>query len=151
MTSLSDPKERGLYYYRNLVARTYREIRHLGTNGFYRPLEKHYPTLEDKRFDRHWVKPFYEETKELEQPQEIEQVFVNEIGELRLKDVHEAFLGGQWQQSIGGPKWAKIVEETIILGKLLESGEIPAIEEQLVRIDTLWHNTRKVVDDFYQQ
>ena len=151
MVQTSDKSAEALRYYRNLVARAYREIRYLGTNGFYEPLARFYDACKEKYYEgRTWIDPLYESTRNENRVDKIEQVFAQELGGLSLEDIQRAFAEGDWGGSFtGGPKWATIVEATLDLRGSILDGNDREIGEVISRINAPRHNTRAVVEGFF--
>ena len=151
MTSREEAASRGLCYFRNLVARCYREARYLGTAGVYQPLEKYYPACKRKLdVGQDWVQPVFRDTRSMTYPMDIESYFALRLDGLRLDQLLEAFDKGSWRRSIGGARWANIIQATLDLGRAIESDNVEVLPSLLDSIDNLQHNTRKVVRDFLE-
>ena len=151
MISRGDPSSRGLCYFRNLVARCYREARYLGTAGQYQPLEKYYPACKQKfKVGRDWVQPVFQDTMPMRNPTQIEQYFGLRLGGLKLGEMLQAFDQGSWKRNIGGAKWAEIVRVTLELGQAIESDNLEVVTALLHSVENLRHNTRRVVCDFLE-
>ena len=156
MSNPSDTRSLGLCYFRNLVGRCYREARYLGTAGSYGPLEKFYPVCKiklnypDGQNGRTWVKPVFDLVRSEEDVEAIEKTFARRLNGLTLEQLGEAFALGQWKPNIGGKKWATIVEGTIGLRRAIELNDEENLQSTIASIDGLWHNTRKVVEDFIE-
>jgi predicted naringenin-chalcone synthase len=142
--------ERALYYFRNRVSRSYREIRHLGTHGSHEPLKRFYAHCKEKSDEgRQWVDPFYYQSKAESDLGLIERIFSEELNGLSLDLIREAFAEGQWNQAMGGLAWAKIVHSTLELRALITDGVESRVRDGIAKIDSLSHNTRRVVEDFF--
>ena len=151
MASREDAASRGLCYFRNLVARCYREARYLGTAGEYQPLEKYYPACKRKvDTGPDWVNPVFLDTRYMANPTDIESYFALRLDGLRLDQLLEAFDKGSWKKNIGGTRWTDIVQATLDLGRAIESDNSEVVPSLLDSIDNLQHNTRKVVSDFLE-
>ena len=151
MASKEDATSRGLCYFRNLVARCYREARYLGTAATYQPLEKYYPACKRKfKIGPDWVQPVFQDTKSMADTTEIESYFALRLDGLKLDQMLEAFDKGSWARAIGGARWAVIVQATLDLGQAIKPGNLEDVPPLLASIDALQHNTRKVVDDFLE-
>ena len=151
MTLGDDAADRGMCYFRNLVARCYREARYLGTAGTYESLETYYPACRRKlEVGRDWVEPVLRDTRSMANPTDIESYFALRLDGLSLKQLLEAFEQGSWGKNIGGTRWAVIVQATLDLGRAVESGNSEAVRSLLDSIDDLQHNTRRVVSDFLE-
>jgi len=151
MTSKEDATSRGLCYFRNLVARCYREARYLGTAGTYQPLEEYYPACKRKfHVGPDWVQPVFQDTKSMADTKDIENYFALRLDGLKLDQMLEAFDKGTWVKNIGGTRWAVIVRATLDLGQAIKSGNLEVVPPLLTWIDALQHNTRKVVCDFLE-
>ena len=151
MASREDAPSRSLCYFRNLVARCYREARYLGIAGEYQPLENYYPACK-RKFDagRGWVDPVFRDTRSMADPTDIESYFALRLDGLRLDQLLEAFDKGSWRKNIGGARWANIVQATLDLGRAIESDNSEGVPSLLDSIDNLQHNTRRVVSDFLE-
>ena len=83
-------------------------------------------------------------------PTDIESYFALRLDGLRLDQLLEAFDKGSWGKNIGGARWANIVQATLDLGRAIESDNSEAVPSLLDSIDSLQHNTRRVVSDFLE-
>ena len=156
MTTAPDQYSIGLCYFRNLVARCYREARYLGTSGKHPPLERYYQACVNKRNyrdgqnGRTWVNPVLQQVRNQKDTSIIEQTFSERLEGLGLEDLLQAFAYGIWKTDIGGKKWATIVEHTIALRDALDQKDLATIVDLVARINELQHNTRLVVEDFLE-
>jgi len=141
----------GLCYFRNLVARCYREARYIGTAGKHRDFEPYYQICRTKLdYGRAWVIPVFQQIRNQKDISTIESTFAERLDGLRLEDLHQVFTHGDWSLNIGGSKWATILEHTIALRVALNQNDSANIGSLVERINGLRHNTRRVVDDFIE-
>src|SRR3989304_7473696 len=97
---MADTRSRALCYFRNLVARIYREVRYLGTTGKYEPLSSFYEICKKKRGfpdrqqGRTWVKPVFDEARQYSQLSDIENAFARRLQDLKLEQIRDAFENG---------------------------------------------------------
>jgi hypothetical protein len=146
----------GLCYFRNLVARCYREARYLGTSGKHPPLERHYQACKlklnnrDGQNGRTWVNPVFQQVRNQQDIKLIEKTFAERLDGLGLEHLRQAFADGIWKTNIGGKKWATIVEHTIALRDALDQKDLETIGHLIECIDGLQHNTWRVVEDFLE-
>jgi hypothetical protein len=149
MSEESEIQSLALCYFRNLVARCYREARYIGTTGKYPPLEKYYQACRYKlAYGGTWVKPLFDQVMAETDVQTIEEVFAERLDGLTLEQLKQAFACGTWSYNVGGKRWAQIVETTITLGSCLQKEEKGRLQGILSSVDELQHNTKKVVEDF---
>ena len=156
MTTGPDQSLMGLCYFRNLVARCYREARYLGTAGCHPPLERYYQACKlklnnrDGQNGRTWVNPVFQQVRSQQDIKIIERTFAERLEGLDLETLRQAFAEGIWKSNIGGEKWAIIVEHTIALRDALDQKDLATIVDIVARINVLRHNTRLVVEDFLE-
>ena len=156
MTTKPDQYSVGLCYFRNLVARCYREARYVGTAGKHPPFERYYQACKTKlnyrdgNNGRTWVNPVFQQIRNQKDISVIESTFAERLEGLRLEDLRQAFADGIWRTDIGGKKWATIAKHTIALRDALDRNELATIADLVERINGLWHNTRRVVEDFLE-
>lgn len=152
-----DSSSKAICYFRNLVARIYREIRYLGTAGTYDALQDFYPVCKMKRDykdgqnGRTWVKPVFDEIRSQVNVDAIEEAFASRLSGLRLEQIGDAFKRGNWKEAIGGRRWAVITEATLDLRAALVEHDETEMARLLEVIDLLKHNTRPVVQDFLEK
>ena len=154
-----DAQRRALCYFRNLVYREYREVRHLGGQGTHpkwanSEQERRCRELAKKdkgppEFERlYWQIAKESDTSRILQP------FTEATAGLKLEDIQEIFANGDWGSenriAYGGPRHARIVEATIRLRDAIMAGSWRKAEGICDEIRELEHYTRPVVQDFIE-
>lgn len=148
-----DEKTIALYFYRKLVYVLYLEI------GALRPAI--HPDLAAKAnlktafFEREKEKQaaeLYQLSENEEDPARIAAPYEDRTG-LSLHDIHRAFIEGDWRNkfgayTFGGPRWVRICEVTLELGKLIEQGEWEKTADLIYDIKKLKTNQAYLVSHF---
>lgn len=148
-------RSEALDYFRRLVALTYREIGVLETRNHEAVAAKAKRDggfFGDERKKR--ATQLYRMTLAETATAKILNPYERQTG-LSLEDVLDAFENGEWRNSsggfsYGGPKWASIVRCAIQLRDAIGNETWVEIEELLKRINTLEHNTGRIVVKFSQ-
>lgn len=96
----------------------------------------------------------YQETRHMKDPLTILEAYHTRTG-LTLSDIRQAFAEGNWQGPsgtvfYGGPKWALVAEFAQDLQHAIESEDGPKQDALVSAVDTLQHNTGRIVDKFSQ-
>lgn len=148
-------RSQALDYLRRLVALAYREIGVLETRNHKAIAAK--AKRDDGFFGtgrKERAKQLYRMTLAETATAKILDLYERQTG-LSLENVLDAFENGEWRNpsgefSYGGPKWASIVRCTIQLRDAIGNEAWAEIEELLKRINTLEHNTARIVEKFSQ-
>jgi hypothetical protein len=148
-----DEKATVLYFYRKLVYVLYLEIGALQHRVHPQLATK--ARLKTAFFEREKEKQaveLYQLTENEENPAKIVEPYEERTG-LSLVDVHRAFVEGDWrnkfsQYTFGGPRWARVAEVTLELGRLIEQNDWEKATELVFEIKKLKTNHGFLVSYF---
>jgi hypothetical protein len=148
-------ERRGIDYFRRVVALLYREIGVI--NAVNHPMIAAKARLDGSFFGpnrKQGAKQLYKlSLTDIALAQTLKRY--EERTGLDLKDIHEAFRDGNWCTrsgaiAFGGPKWSAITEATIQLGTAIEGKLWPEVKRLIDLIDTLEHNSERLINKFEQ-
>ena len=146
------PRDGALYYFRHLVYCLYREIGVLRSSNHAEVAKKAWLKSGFFTGDRkRQAGDLYCMTRLENRSEAILRPYKTRTG-LTLEDIFRAFDEGNWQQGghfvFGGPKWAKIAENTMALRDAIDSENWTTAKNLILEIRTLEHNNALVVTKF---
>jgi hypothetical protein len=154
-----DGERRPLCYFRNLVYREYREVRHLGSEGGHpkwEGTEQYRRCRELAKKDKgpaEFERLYWQIAKETDTSR-ILQPFMDATAGLTLEDLLDIFANGEWgpqdRIAYGGPRHARIVDATIRLKDAVMARNWRKAEGICDEVAQMEHYSRPVVQDFIE-
>jgi hypothetical protein len=139
---------RALCYFRNLVCRVYREVRHLSYEGYHPSYVVQAQRIAERTERR--IEPFNDRYDQVAQEVNLSRILEPFVGltELTLEDLHKIFAEGDWSRAYGGRAWVPIVGATIDLREAIQAGDLTKANEIADAVSKMRHNRRPVIEDF---